>query len=338
MNWCDRLLTQDSPERDLEGRVSLPKRIDALIKEQAQAWEGLRLGLTGLAAAETETFNVLESRVLAQHNAQRIVSTSAKVDAETIGERACFLCPENMPDEERGIDFLGRYAILCNPFPVLPAHLVIAAQEHRPQRITGQFADMLALAEALGSGYVVLYNGPACGASAPDHLHFQAAKKDGLPIVEELTGEGRNRQSRMWDDGWVRGWSIEGYRVNFVAAESAVADALEVWFERLMKALGRVAPVSEPEPMVNLMAEFTAERNYRLIIFPRERHRPTAFFAEGDEKLTISPAAIDLGGVLVVPVEADFRRLKAEMIENIYREVTLAPTSFDRLIAAMDKI
>ena len=117
-----------------------------------------------------------------QFNPGRYISTSAKVDEKSINDRKCFLCPANLPEEQKGILYEEEYLILGNPFPIFPEHFTIPNINHVPQQIKNNFPLMLKLTKDLSKHYVVLYNGPKCGASAPDHFHFQAGTKNFMPI------------------------------------------------------------------------------------------------------------------------------------------------------------
>lgn len=292
--------------------------VRALIAQQRETWPMLRAAIEGLSSVETRTFDIGGSVVRGQFNPGRMISTAAKVDPATIGSRPCFLCTSNLPPEERGIPFGEVYVVLCNPFPVLDDHLVISALEHVPQSIEGRVGDLLDLARELGPEWFCLYNGPRCGASAPDHLHFQAAAASGVPVFDELESFGASRQS---DESEVRIFAPAGYRVNLSLIESANRELIVDRFDTLIARLRSIRGDSD-EPMINLVVRYQDGR-WRLIIYPRERHRPACFFAEGAARLTVSPAAIDLSGVVVIPEREHFNRITAADIAGIFREVTL---------------
>jgi hypothetical protein len=307
MNWNSRLLPPEGG--------TLNASVEALIAQQVATWPMLREAVAGLKQVAVKQFTIKGSEVFAQFNPARIVSTAAKVDAATISKRPCFLCADNLPPEEKGIAFGDRFVILCNPFPVLPNHLVIASREHTPQAIAGNFGAMLDLARELGDGWFVLYNGPRCGASAPDHFHFQACSRDGVPLFADY-------------DFWLERDSSEvgfvinhNYRFKLMACGGGERQTLVDWFER---ALGHLAEVtnSESEPMLNLLTTFQ-NGQWAVFILPRGKHRPACYDAEGDAKLTISPAAIDLAGVVVVPQPDHFDRVTGEDLEKIFVEVGL---------------
>jgi len=311
---------EDTPE--------LRARVAALYAEQQASWPRLGEAVAGLAEVEYKRLAVRGSEVLAQFNPQRIVSTAARVDAAAIRERPCFLCADHLPPEEKGIAFGQDFVILCNPFPILRRHLVIAARGHTPQVIAGHFGVLLDLAQALGPEYFAIYNGPACGASAPDHLHFQACSREMLPLVGEVKHWPRREVAQIVD-GEVA--TLRSYRINLLVARGSERSAIAAWFERSLAHLSALTGAS-PEPMLNLGV--TCDREWKVFLFPRGKHRPACYDAEGEAKLTVSPAAIDLAGVLVVPEASHFARINERDAERIYSEVTLDETRFGKLIEA----
>jgi len=264
-----------------------------LFDEQLANWKLARENYLALEQVETKTLFVDGYEYKVQFNPARIVSSAAKVDAQSIRERKCFLCAENRPPEQKGILFNELYTILVNPYPIFPRHLTIPAIDHTPQRITARFGDMLDLAQQLDD-YVVFYNGPKCGASAPDHFHFQAGSKGFLPI-------GKNRELQ-----------------NIINIESNNKDELLDRFQQIYYSLP-LMPVDD-EPMMNILAWYESAQ-WIVCIFPRKKHRPACYSAEGDANLLISPAAVDLGGVFITPLEKDFLKITAKDISQILNEV-----------------
>ncbi len=303
------------------------QRVSALLRQQHATWPMLRDAVTGLVAAEYKPLSVKGCTVLTQFNPARIVSTAAKVDAATIKQRACFLCCENLPPEELGVAFNDEFVALCNPFPVLADHLVIAAKEHRPQLIADDFGALLDLTRALGRDWFTLYNGPRCGASAPDHLHFQACARAGVPLFDDFAAT-----LEQSPDTVRLSWQTD-YRINVLAASSRKRDELCAWFLRALTELARVTETSE-EPLLNLLVTFQHE-TWTVFLLPRGKHRPACYFAEGDAQLTVSPAAIDLSGVLVVPQPAHFARISATDVAQILAEVTLDDERFKAWLQAI---
>jgi ATP adenylyltransferase/5',5'''-P-1,P-4-tetraphosphate phosphorylase II len=230
-----------------------------------------------------------------QFNPARIASSAAKVDPQSIRERKCFLCSDNRPPEQKGVPFKEQYTILINPYPIFPRHLTIPALAHTPQRIASRFDDMLDLAQQLDD-YAVFYNGPKSGASAPDHFHFQAGNKGFLPIEND------------------RNWG------NAIRIESENKQEMLNRFRQIYDNLP-LQP-DDDEPMLNLLTWFENGK-WATYFFPRKKHRPACYFAEGGDNLLISPASVDLGGVFITPLEKDFEKITAEDIAGILNEVNI---------------
>jgi len=326
MNWEERVIGVEELRPYLADKSEPNFRclVEGLAEQQLATWPMLRGAVEGLARVEYKRLRVRGSEVLAQFNPQRIVSTAAKVDAAAIKQRPCFLCAENLPAEERGIAFGADFVALYNPFPVLPRHLVGASRRHIPQTIKGNFGTLLDLATDLGAEFFVAYNGAACGASAPDHLHFQACERESLPIFREIeTWERRD----LSNDSGVETFTLKDYRLNALIARGNNRPALIEWFDRELNLLAEIT-VAESEPMVNMVVTRDGDL-WTVIVFPRGKHRPDRYFAEGDAKLTVSPAAIDLAGVLVVPQPDHFSKITSRDVEEIYAEVTLDGAAFD---------
>jgi hypothetical protein len=290
-------------------KSGLVSDVDHLLADQIARWPLLTRGVEGLRASQTRVERVAGHDLYVRHIPHRIISTTAAVDAASIAKRPCFLCPSNLPKEEHGIPFDSEFAIYCNPFPILERHLTIVRVDHRPQRIAGSFHSMLRLAEALPDSFI-LYNGPRCGASAPDHMHFQACSRALFPIEHDA----RDVAGPSFPDYGRRVFILRGQSI------SPLADRLQA----LMDILENVTH-SDGEPMVNIAAYYV-DGQWTSFVFPRGKHRPRAY--ETGER-TVSPATIDLCGVLVVPVEKDFMEIRGREIESIFEEVTLPKSEFE---------
>ncbi len=320
MNWTSRLIS----EQELSAYSAIPltdlrSRVAPMIAEQLDTWPMLRNATAALSQVEYKELDVNGSHVQVQFNPARIVSTAAKVDAASIKARPCFLCPENLPAEEKGIAFGENYVILCNPFPVLKNHLVISHRQHTPQAIADKFGNFLDLTKAIGDEYFTLYNGPACGASAPDHHHFQACSRAAVPLFDEVENWPRNYQTQQEAFPF---FTLADYRLNVLIARGTEKPKIAAWFAETLLALATIASDFLIEPMLNLAATYDAH-GWTVYLFPRAKHRPACYFAEGAKQLTVSPAGIDLAGVLVVPQPEHFARITAHDVEKIYCEVTL---------------
>jgi hypothetical protein len=332
MSWEERIIGIESlraylPNKSEPGFRSM---VEGLITQQLDTWPMLRDAVAGLERVEYKKLLASGMEVLAQFNPQRIVSTGAKVDAAAIKQRPCFLCADNLPPEERGVAFGDDFVALYNPFPVLPRHLVITSRRHIPQTIAGNFGTLLDLAMDLGGEYFALYNGAACGASAPDHLHFQACERRLPPMLREIERWERRVLSNSFE---IEAFTLKDYRLNALIARGADRQALIGWFNRVEKLLAEVTG-AESEPMVNLVV-MRDSAGWEVIVFPRSKHRPDCYFAEGEMKLTVSPAAIDLSGVLVVPEPRHFAKITSQDVERIYAEVTLDNARFGRVTEAL---
>ncbi len=314
---------------------SLVQQLDVLWRRQCDEWAMLRTGRSNLHAARTRMFDLGGWHVIAQCNPSRVASAAAKVDARTLAARPCFLCDENRPIEQRFVLYRGDWKILCNPAPIFDPHFTIVWAVHEPQLVRSSLHSMLDLAADLESRYTVFYNGPSSGASAPDHLHLQASPVGCTPVETELAAavcaeRGNNGQS--WIE-WLRrvpvhvGLSRPGRRPTIVITgddRQAILDAVG----QVLAALEKVHPV-RPEPMLNLFATF-ADDHWLVWMFPRQAHRPSCYGHESDRYL-VSPGAVDLAGLLIMPRPEDFERLDAATIHAIYREVSLSSEEFDLL-------
>ena len=267
--------------------------------------------------------------IAVQFNPGRITSSAAKVDARSIEARPCFLCEKNRPPEQRGVPFGDDYTILINPFPIFRRHLTIVSA-HTPQRISGSFTDMLSLAQALPE-FAVFYNGPQCGASAPDHLHFQAGNRGFLPVEQDIGNPILCRKAAS--AGRTELWHWEGYGRGMMTLKGSDSDAIAGLFGKLYERFALTQP-ERPEPMLNILAYFIGDE-WIVHIIPRRVHRPACYFAEGDEKILISPASVDIGGVFITPREEDFNRITATDIAGILAEVCLNEEELRTLTARL---
>lgn len=311
------------------GTAGLAVQCAALLRQQQGVWEMLRRGYESLTTVETRSFGFDGFQVKVQFNPGRITSSSAKVDDRSIRERKCFLCPANLPADQRGILYRAEYLILCNPFPIFPEHFTIPHIEHRPQLIFPALNVFLDLTRELSPGYTVVYNGPRCGASAPDHLHLQAGTAGFMPIETDIQTLQRNQGEVLYEDGGLCAFSLRNYLRTFIALESSDHAMLEKAFRAMVEAYRRIEGGSE-EPMMNLLSWVVGGR-HTLAMFARSKHRPSFFYAEGDARILLSPAAVDLGGVLTFPLEHDFRRISRENIIQAFEEVSLPEETFTAL-------
>ena len=296
--------------------------IHNLITEQLSSWETARNNYDALSTVKVKELNVNGVFYKVQFNPARIVSSGAKVDAKTIKERKCFLCPANLPAVQKGVPFKEHYNILVNPFPIFPRHLTVPELAHVDQRIAIRMEDMLDLAQAL-TDYVIFYNGPKCGASAPDHAHFQAGNKGFLPIEKDWRNQIDGKvadyeQATLW-------YMNDAPRATLVIESASKENAVHL-FDIIYRSL--IVKPEEEEPMMNVLALYEDEK-WVVFVFPREKHRPACYTAEGEANLLSSPASVDLGGVFITPVEKDFLKITAEDIAQILSEVCVSASDFE---------
>ncbi len=301
---------------------------------QSVEWPMLKTGVSTLETVKVKSFQFDGFKIKAQFNAGRMTSTSAKVDPKSISERKCFLCVQNLPEEQRGFSFNHNYIVLCNPFPIFPKHFTITHKEHQAQRIIDTFSDMLDLSKALSKYYSVIYNGPRCGASAPDHLHFQAGNKFFMTIDDEFHQIKNEYGSEIFESDDLCVFAVDDGMRKFISIESLDKDLLVKTFNKFYKTYSAIMNESQ-EPLMNLAGFYEEEFGWRVIIFLRAKHRPAVFFAEDESKLLVSPAAIDLGGVCVFPREEDFNRITKEQISAIFKEVFIDTKKLEEIVGKL---
>jgi glycosyltransferase involved in cell wall biosynthesis len=296
-----------------------------LLEKQKKSWPKLAYAYRELAAVRTRSITCGGYKVYLQFNPQRAVSSGAAVDAESIKNRPCFLCKDNLPSEQQGILYCNRYLILCNPAPIFDKHFTIVNLRHRPQTIDGDVIWLMNLAQDLAPDFAVFYNGPACGASAPDHLHFQMIPANVLPFLKELKELPPVKETSL-----VRYSIGKNIDRSVIVLASNNAKALIKQFLLLLKTTQKILATND-EPLVNVICNYNGDC-WRLFIFLRQKHRPDAYFAEGDNSLFISPGAVDMTGVIITPYLNDYNRLNCNTIRGIYREVSLPEETMHTII------
>lgn len=303
-------------------------KIDAFIAAQLAEWPLAASNFKALENVEVKEIDMPGMTMKVQFNPARIVSSGAKVDAASLKARKCFLCEANRPTEQRGMEWGGHYTILINPFPIFPRHLTIPDNSHTDQRIKGRIADMVRLATEL-EGYTVFYNGPKCGASAPDHMHFQAGNSDFLTIGDAV--ENAVLKTVTDTDGAVLSVA-SGLPLNMFVIDSTSAESAEKVFDKLYVAL----PLNEgdTEPMMNILCYATAD-GVRTLVIPRKKHRPSFYGTEGSECMLLSPASVDMGGVFITPRREDFERIDLDIIRRVFDELCLSNAETEAIAAKL---
>jgi len=317
--------------RGIPGERSLPELCLELLSEQKKSWADLREGYVHLQAVREREVPCRQSTIRLQFNPGRISSSTAVLTAEAVRNRPCFLCRENLPERQAGILYREEFLILCNPRPVFPFHFTVAHIDHIEQAIEPRIGAFRQLMSDLGPDWAVLYNGARCGASAPDHFHLQVCPAGRMPLTAEIEKRERWAPGRK-KDGVICRRSIDLGREVLILEGGDPATAEEA-FREVTSALRKVQLIDD-EPLLNLAGLSRGGRT-RFVVFPRRKHRPDVFFREGDERVVVSPGVIDMGGVLITPVERDFERLDEAAVERIYGEVSLDAETVDRVIAAL---
>ena len=330
--YKDRLRTMELKARQqmLQGKADIMEdsSISRFFNRQMEKWAYARHRFRDLKHVETHQ---LSDQLKVQWNPARIVSTGAKIDKKTLGDRPCFLCDKNRPKDQISKQIDERFLLLVNPFPILPVHFTIPARKHQPQSIYKNYGEMHRFL-SLHSELMVFYNGPKCGASAPDHLHFQAGTSGILPLQANWQRLSRNLTDiiSLNDDEKIA--LIHDFVVPAFVIISKSEDSDEALFHRLYKSM----PVrgDETEPMMNIIAWRKGDE-YISVVIPREKHRPEAYFAEGDAQMMVSPGALDMSGLIITPREEDFRKLTEESATAILQECGVSTDKMNSIVTKL---
>ena len=292
--------------------------IDKLIARQLRDWDEAGRNYAALGSVATRTLQLGEATVTLQFNPERRRSSSAALDKRSLEQRPCFLCSGNQPAKQKAVLWGDHYKIQVNPYPIFKRHLTIADLRHVPQRFSDRVGDMLQLAKALPD-FVVFYNGPQCGASAPDHAHFQAGAKGEMPLCREILHATTHLLADS-DEGFI-GY-VDSLGRNLFTIETTTQRAAKRYALHLLDLLP--VPEDADEPMVNVLCWWKkTTRQWYLVVFPRRKHRP-ACYGEGEGRLLLSPGAVDMGGLWAVPEFKDFEALTPETIQALYDELCMS--------------
>jgi hypothetical protein len=314
-----------------ENAASLCELTEDLIKSQKESWTGLKESYEGLAAVKVRRLRCNGYQVSLQYNPGRIISTAADVDPLKIKQRRCFLCMENLPPQQQGIEYRHQYLILCNPFPIFNGHLTVSHIQHRPQAIDKELRIFITLVKDFNPAFTVFYNGAKCGASAPDHMHFQAAPRNTLPMEKE--SHFRKKRTSLKRTGEVIYYRLKEMGRSIFVLEGKDEFAVEFYMKKFIDAL-KAAVNSTDEPMLNLLGSY-GESGWRIICFPRRKHRPDAYYHEGEAKITVSPGLVDMGGLIITPLAGDFKKLNVLSVMKIYDEVSLEESVLEEVLGSL---
>lgn len=330
--YKDRLRTMELKARQhlLQGKADIMEdsSISRFFNRQLEVWTDARHRFRDLKHVETRQFS---DQLKLQWNPARIVSTGAKIDKKTLGERPCFLCDKNRPKEQMSKQIDEKFHLLVNPFPILPVHFTIPARKHQPQLIYKNYGEMHRFI-SLHSDLMVFYNGPKCGASAPDHLHFQAGTNGILPLQTNWQRLSRNLTDIISLNDEEKISVVRDFIAPAFVIISKSAESDEALFSRLYKAMPQRG--DETEPMMNIISWRKGEE-FISVVIPREKHRPEAYFAEGDAQFVVSPGALDMSGLIITPREEDFRKLTEEKALSLLQECGVSEEKMNAIIAKL---
>lgn len=330
--YKDRLRTMELKARQhlLQGKADIMEdsSISRFFNRQLEVWTDARHRFRDLKHVETRQFS---DQLKLQWNPARIVSTGAKIDKKTLGDRPCFLCDKNRPKEQMSKQIDEKFHLLVNPFPILPVHFTIPARKHQPQLIYKNYGEMHRFI-SLHSDLMVFYNGPKCGASAPDHLHFQAGTNGILPLQTNWQRLSRNLTDIISLNDEEKISEVRDFIVPAFVIISKSAESDETLFRRLYKAMPQRG--DETEPMMNIISWRKGEE-FISVVIPREKHRPEAYFAEGDAQFVVSPGALDMSGLIITPREEDFRKLTEEKALSLLQECGVSEEKMNAIIAKL---
>ena len=330
--YKDRLRTMELKARQqmLQGKADIMEdtSISRFFNRQLEKWADARHRFRDLKHVETHQ---LSEQIKLQWNPARIVSTGAKIDKKTLGERPCFLCEKNRPKEQMTKQIDEQFQLLVNPFPILPVHFTIPARKHQPQAIYKNYGEMHRFL-SLHSELMIFYNGPKCGASAPDHLHFQSGTSGILPLQANWQRLSRNLTDvvSLNDDEKIA--VLRDFVVPAFVIISKSEDSDETLFQRLYKSMPTRG--DETEPMMNIVAWRKGE-DYISVVIPREKHRPECYFAEGDGQVLVSPGALDMSGLIITPREEDFRKLDQKKATAILQECGISEDKMNVIVSKL---
>lgn len=314
----------------------MDNQIDKFVKDQLSVWPLAAENYRSLKKAGSKVLSIGGLPVTVQLNPCRRISSEASLDKESINRRPCFLCPENRPNEQTNMEFEGRkgrrYRVTLNPYPIFPSHLVISSFEHTPQSIWHRYQDLLDFVRE-NNEYLGFYNGPESGASAPDHMHFQACPQGLTPLqnrVDELLAAGDDKTlDYLTNVKEARLFHLNEYARGVFVLCGATAKSTAKLFYRLLDC----APVPDgsSEPKMNIIA-WCHEGEYRTAVIFRERHRPHNYSSSGADHLAMSPGCADLAGVYVTTREEDFDKLDAGLLSQVVREVAASEETEKEII------
>ena len=330
--YKDQLRTLEILARQqmLQGKQDLmnDSPLQRFFNRQLEKWDDARRRYQDLINVKTRELAVGASAIQVQWNPARIVSTGATISKEALAARPCFLCEQNRPKEQVKKSIDSQYDLLVNPFPILPIHFTIPSVRHEPQLIRKSYGEIHKILNEYPE-LMVFYNGPKCGASAPDHAHFQAGSSGLLPLQKAWQRLSRNLTEVIRFNEGERIAIIDEYPCPALLITSRSQYGDEQLFRRLYEALPQCE--NETEPMMNIVS-WRNDDEYLSVVFPRRKHRPDSYYTQGIDQFIISPGALDMAGLIITPRQEDFERLSPELALSILQEVAITKNELQRVV------
>lgn len=354
--YKDRLRTLEiEARRQMNARWShttTQEEVLDFFARQLEMWDETRERVEALhknvqmRVLETEDYNLA-----VQYNPSRIVSTGAKVDKKEIKKRPCFLCDKNRPVEQIGIPVEGKYQVLINPFPILPYHLTLPTRRHVPQTLECLLPLFGKMAWQMPD-FFVFYNGPHCGASAPDHAHLQAGHRGVVPIerdwkfyetkLEKVFPLTPKEEAELDEMGYTSSqagvYQLHGYACPAFVVKGCQLETDYYLLRKLLSAQKSVlGATGQAEPDVNILGwrqEGGPGEGDQVVfvVFPRKKHRPECYHATGKQQFVISPGSIDMGGLIITPREEDYLKLTPKQASAILSEVSITDAEAAQIV------
>ncbi|WP_270516837.1 DUF4922 domain-containing protein [Sanguibacteroides sp. AM78-02pH3A] len=314
--------------------------LESFFKHQLSHWEMANNNYNRLNEVLYRTIEFDDFSIKIQCNPDRIVSATARIDRLSLQSRPCFLCKEHLPASQDSVSYNENFDIRINPFPIFTPHFTVPAKRHIPQVLENYFRDMLSMAKDFPD-YTVFYNGPRSGASAPDHLHFQLVPRHSMPLENDVINCSKEtilpafltcqeKISSIASPVTFKIESITRYIRKNLILRTADEKIMQTAFQYLLTEIGKVTP-NNPEPMLNLFVWYENGEWY-VVLFPRQKHRPRQFFAEGKEHILFSPGCVDFAGVVISPRKEDFERFDAPLLSDLFGQLTLDDNQWNNLI------
>ncbi|MFA8343416.1 MAG: DUF4922 domain-containing protein [Rhodothermaceae bacterium] len=313
-------------------KIKIKEKINSFLFKEKQNWKLASENYFALSNIRNKIFEIDNNEIIVQFNPERIISSSAAVDKKSISKRKCFLCEENRPQEQSILNINSAYDLLLNPFPIFNPHFTIPANTHKPQLIKNELEHFVSLLKFFEEEYTVFYNGPECGASAPDHMHFQACPKSILPIEAEYRNFAKEANLIFTKEN-LKVFSVNDKLRQYFVLEFTNQNSIQ-FVNEIYSALEKTDQF-EYEPKLNLMG-FRKEDRFTVLIFPRTKHRPDFYFAENETQILISPASVDMGGIVICPREKDFNKIDETIIRELFGQVCYSEDEIKRVLNFLD--